>query len=977
MFLRISIIFLMLFGLAGCQPGKVNKSIDTKVDLSEPNENNNTNDEQDNSPENNSINTFSIKGRVTFLSLLFSSAHANSDSCLSRCETQRCAYLYVLDEDQNRDKICESSVDESGVFDFKFSQYPKVYEGKIFETRVTSRDGKTRKYLKFFDSSISSEEHIVNEETTSKVNNNLSHTFKKIRDFLDEQSLSSIQQLNEEQRKALALEIERGSEVEVQRQCDFTSIDRTCSFYGGLGERDISCNDGTITLGACRLISCREGQRLLNGRCVNKTCSGNGEEICQIVNGVGLKSRSCTDGEWGTFGVCSPLQCNRGYELVNGVCTKRTCTGSSQVNCKNSLGEGLQKRRCIDGQWQRYGGCELTSCEDGYDLVNGICLEKRCEGDHTLSCTVSNGEGVRYRRCDKGNWEFLSKCLLVVCDDGYTKNLDGNCVQKSCEGETQITCAVNNGQGKMSRVCNSGNWLNSGSCIATSCNEGYKPHNGECKRYVVDPTPTPTPTPTPPDEPIVILPIQPGNESPETIKALKALSGCPANSKLEECNYNKRWINLGHAPTANSLGLDLGYGEKGEDCSSWLSRKNISYDQVGVHKNYLNGARQHFVLTDAIKSYPHYGWKYKNWLVSVGEGQCLYRVKFEDSETQVCKYGPAKNAANALGTSDFRAVTNCTNVSLSNNNAHGLAFEAQSLYIKRLPAQSRWADLSKPKEVAQPPTQKVGPKGKSAKAWLNSIGIYGEFGNHRDYHEATYESEYDQELNYVRTMKRDYPINLLLKDGFYKGRCPYEVANENSNDKTCKYLSCSNPEFDAFKWVRPVLSCETISDKANISNGKLFSTDSLMVKVLSKPLIEPLDERSIGFFRKVNIYSHRGRKNQPARDYYRGFGDEIKNLGTLRTYTDSSVEKGNLSSPNNTLSSKSFYSSGKCPYIFKESRFSEEMCIIASCEKPNPTESSTFEYYPVYRCDTTSESDETKHNLLYHDTVQFERPAGE
>ena len=89
MFLRISIIFLMLFGLAGCQPGKVNKSIDTKVDLSEPNENNNTNDEQDNSPENNSINTFSIKGRVTFLSLLFSSAHANSDSCLSRCETQR------------------------------------------------------------------------------------------------------------------------------------------------------------------------------------------------------------------------------------------------------------------------------------------------------------------------------------------------------------------------------------------------------------------------------------------------------------------------------------------------------------------------------------------------------------------------------------------------------------------------------------------------------------------------------------------------------------------------------------------------------------------------------------------------------------------------------------------------------------------------------------------------------------------------
>ena len=74
---------------------------------------------------------------------------------------------------------------------------------------------------------------------------------------------------------------------------------------------------------------------------------------------------------------------------------------------------------------------------------------------------------------------------------------------------------------------------------------------------------------------------------------------------------------------------------------------------------------------------------------------------------------------------------------------------------------------------------------------------------------------------------------------------------------------------------------------------------------------------------------------------------------------------------------RSSYASGKCPYVFKERNGSSEMCRIASCENPNPTQSSEVEYYPVFRCDAPSNWDETKNDLFYHDTIHFERPNGE
>ena len=102
MFLRIYIVCSVLMFFTGCQTAKTNKSSVPATNLSEPNESENTDDKNIDPPESTPTSTFSIKGRVTFLSLLFSTATANSDFCLSQCETQRCAHLYVLDKNQNQ-----------------------------------------------------------------------------------------------------------------------------------------------------------------------------------------------------------------------------------------------------------------------------------------------------------------------------------------------------------------------------------------------------------------------------------------------------------------------------------------------------------------------------------------------------------------------------------------------------------------------------------------------------------------------------------------------------------------------------------------------------------------------------------------------------------------------------------------------------------------------------------------------------------
>lgn len=1215
---RLIISLITLFVFVGCQPATNKRSTSpagtNSTDESIEDRNNNQNNEQESNQD--SSGSFSIKGRVSFLSLFFSKALANSEHCISRCRTNQCAYLFVLDVNKNRTKICEASVDMNQEFDFEFSKFPSIYEGKILETRVQNNRGQIRKFVSMFERELNDKDQLVNENSTQKAEINLDSMIRTIKDVLVENGLTSVQQLSKKQRESFETMMER-EQVTEEKTCDFSSINRSCQVAGGNGEREVSCIDGIPSIGRCELISCNEPDRLINGRCVAPTCVGNSEDMCVMENGLGKKTRTCINGAWTSYGSCQLVSCARGYEPVNGQCQKKTCEGPSQVACTVGFGSGVQNRRCVDGNWQLYGGCQLNTCESGYRLTANTCVEKTCVGEYVVSCQIEDGQGKQRRKCVKGDWVIDSPCETVLCDEGYEKNLAGECVEKTCDGESEISCSIPYGVGKIQRVCNQGNWVNVSSCLAVSCQASHEISGGECvpktcagestiscsidhgvgqkertcnggswtepeacqvvsceDNYEIstdglscqlvsspggddyslnDPQFVETIASTPrkptfvftlnpqgvttelklysgnscsntanvgywrglhasqfplspsddlsdgvhtfsvkafatvngqeesticfsniinyelqngqvvesqftpevpvyrsttapnPKKPIFLLTLNPKNittevrlysgdncrsESlsywrsqssgdfalqvpneledgshvfsakafvsrggviysseclssfttflvgqgtqpdlnPEELKAARFMSGCTEGQSLEQCNVNRRWVDLGHRPTGHLLGLDDAmYGEKGEDCSAWLARKNISYEKVGVHNKYHDGSRQHFEIEKENIRAPHVGWTYKNIM---RPDVCVYRLKFGNSPVEICRMAPATNAAQALGTSNFRPVANCTDVSQHDNASAGLAFVEYNLHVLRDRPVARWADLSRPMDVLEMPAQKEGPSKVSAKEWLKSIGIEGEFGTFNDYRPAADEHEYLNELNYVTQFEREFPITIKLKDSFRPNMCPYRVKYKEATQSMCRYLSCDNPNFEAFDWAKPLLKCEGISQHDDISKGKLIARMSLNIKSLTRPYIEEFDEKAVSLA-GLNIYSHRGQKDQSASDYYKSWGGDVTHLGTKRVYMDAAAEQVKFWADARSFTDS--YTKGQCPYIYKENANGEEMCRMASCTNPDPNQTSQ-EFYPVFRCNAASNWNETKHDLFYYDVAVFERP---
>jgi len=127
---------------------------------------------------------------------------------------------------------------------------------------------------------------------------------------------------------------------------------------------------------------------------------------CEITNGTGHQTRECLLGHWQEWGTCVVSSCDVGYEVSGNECVPLTCSGSATQSCTISHGSGQQSRTCNLGTWSSWGACTVVSCDTGYQPNSGntACVAMTCSGSTTQSCAISHGSGQQSRTCNLGTW---------------------------------------------------------------------------------------------------------------------------------------------------------------------------------------------------------------------------------------------------------------------------------------------------------------------------------------------------------------------------------------------------------------------------------------------------------------------------------------------------------------------------------------------------------------------------------------------
>jgi len=172
---------------------------------------------------------------------------------------------------------------------------------------------------------------------------------------------------------------------------------------------------------------------------------------CDFKNGIGRKSRSCSDqGEWGNWGECILNVCYKGFmktsegqECIPAECIDHGAT--EPRSCAIAHGSGQITMLCgYDGRWKVYDGsaCEAITCDMGYvpsyvglnGAIRTICVpddDAKCQPGQTesVSCgSVANGIKNKVRICGTdGTWNLYGNCELT-CNSGYAKEGD-QCVE--------------------------------------------------------------------------------------------------------------------------------------------------------------------------------------------------------------------------------------------------------------------------------------------------------------------------------------------------------------------------------------------------------------------------------------------------------------------------------------------------------------------------------------------------------------------
>lgn len=161
-------------------------------------------------------------------------------------------------------------------------------------------------------------------------------------------------------------------------------------------------------------------------------CVPNSQAVCSIVGGIGQKT---CDANGASYSSCVAIGCFAGYMLANDTCVQTACTPGTQQNCTGTNGSGVQYCNA-QGAW---GTCQLNACVSGYSLVNGQCQAQSCTPGTNMNC--SSGPAYGIKTCQPDGLGYGS-CVFTSCQNGYT--LQGqSCVDSTPPRITFVTQPAN------------------------------------------------------------------------------------------------------------------------------------------------------------------------------------------------------------------------------------------------------------------------------------------------------------------------------------------------------------------------------------------------------------------------------------------------------------------------------------------------------------------------------------------------------
>ena len=211
-----------------------------------------------------------------------------------------------------------------------------------------------------------------------------------------------------------------------------------------------SCPEGTYTRSENIQSSCTP--------CPAGTWSESGASSCNACSDIPVKNGICTS--CSSTGTCSAISCNSGYTLSNG-----KCVNGSESESGSGSGSGS-------------GGDSSSKCGNGYVLIDGVC-EAVCQSQVNLTggvcekyCAETVGTSGQIRRI----------CLGARCSDGSEPKsketyFGSRIPHYYCCPENCTDCS----DWGQCTSCYSGYTLSNGKCVASvSCDRGSVEIGGTC-----------------------------------------------------------------------------------------------------------------------------------------------------------------------------------------------------------------------------------------------------------------------------------------------------------------------------------------------------------------------------------------------------------------------------------------------------------------------------------------------------------------